>query len=105
MASKGTAIVAFILLIALVIIVVVGLSWNPSPAEVCVTKKCEMTAAEILCQREKDKRQCNSGMTPPVRCQLSPESVASSSNSPWEALDKMRCERQERNKKPTVHCH
>jgi hypothetical protein len=101
MSNKVTAMLAFIFLIVLIIIVVVGLSFNPAPAE--IVRQCqEKSATDLLLEKTKcrslspDSRSSESSMTPSVRNQLSPISVASSTNSPWEALEKMRADKKER---------
>lgn len=94
MDNKVTSMFALILLFILIIIVIVGLSWNPAPAEIVVKPQ---TASQLLMEKTKNRvLPPNSSMSPSTRNQLSPNSVTSNTASPWEALDKMREERKER---------
>lgn len=96
MDTKVTAMLALIFLIVLIIIVVVGLSYNPAPAEI-IMRVPEKSAADLLMEKTRTRSlPNNSSMTPSNRNQLSPASIASSTNSPWEVLDKMREERKGR---------
>lgn len=91
MTKNNSAILALVLLTVVVIVVVVALAYNPAPAAV-VNK--EQSAKDLLKSKCNDRsNRKTSGMSPPSRIQLSPDSVQSMSNEPWKLLDELRAKK------------
>lgn len=100
MRDNSSAILALILLVVLVIIVVVSLSYNPAPA--VVVEPIAKTPREILEDLNRSKVEARSSMSPIGRSQLSPASERSTVGGAWEALNRMRSERNQASPTPDV---